>query len=780
MKKGRKVLLISVIFSLLITSMATVSLALPSTATQQEKVKLLDDLRIFTGANGDYRLNDQLSRSEAAALAVRVLGKELQVLLNSASYRNTSYPDVDSTQWYAPYVGYCTGEGILSGDTTGNYKPNDFITEKSFLKIILSVLGYEMNSDFTWDGVYKKAFETGLVRDLVYIAKAEDNTSFKRGDAVNILYNALTIKDKNTDKELFYNLIDSGTLTVEDAKKLGLIEEDDKEKTGEEGENKEEVLPEEDEPLTEIDELLVFDETSISIIFNENIKSIGKILIYEVYNEDRELDSTIAEMEDDYLIIETQKQKPGMEYTIELQQIEDEDGNSRDVIYAAFIGHTSGIVESDFFKIHKIEPVNEKSVKLFFTHPVNLNSEIALYYNITRNGYAFASGEKDQLIARTINSEDNSVLLSLRSGSFTEGEQFTVEISGNMTSAYSVQINDGEGDEMAFTAVTGEAESLKVLEVIPYEKKTILLSFNKEINPFLAQQIYNFYVTDKDFKPIPIEKVTIESQGNRAGEVLYINLNESLDKDEKYYITINNLNDVTRQEYIAERTYSFIADYGSIDKLDIVDITAIDNQTIEVYFTDMPDPTDAQNKDYYHVTLRIGTAKIYPQKVLYDSAIHPYKVTLLFNKGDLAAKREYELKINYEMKDYMGNKAGVTLKELFHASDEEKASPVIEKVTPISTDSVILVLDKELAFSPVNLSLENFALEYNFQGMNIKKIPLSILYVNAKTLVLKFDRLEYEIPYTLKFNALVDYSGVSFKVTGEGTNYVEFKMEKSD
>ena len=432
------------------------------------------------------------------------------------------------------------------------------------------------------------------------------------------------------------------------------------------------------------------------------------------------------------------------------------------------------------FKIHKIEPVNEKSVKLFFTHPVNLNSEIALYYNITRNGYAFASGEKDQLIARTINSEDNSVLLSLRSGSFTEGEQFTVEISGNMTSAYSVQINDGEGDEMAFTAVTGEAESLKVLEVIPYEKKTILLSFNKEINPFLAQQIYNFYVTDKDFKPIPIEKVTIESQGNRAGEVLYINLNESLDKDEKYYITINNLNDVTRQEYIAERTYSFIADYGSIDKQDIVDITAIDNQTIEVYFTDMPDPTDAQNKDYYNVTLRIGTAKIYPQKVLYDSAIHPYKVTLLFNKGDLAAKREYELKINYEMKDYMGNKAGVTLKELFHASDEEKASPVIEKVTPISTDAVILVLDKELAFNPVNLSLENYALEYNLQGMNIKKIPLSILYVNAKTLVLKFDRLEYEIPYTLKFNALVDYSGVSFKVTGEGTNYVEFKMEKND
>ena len=33
-----------------------------------------------------------------------------------------------------------------------------------------------------------------------------------------------------------------------------------------------------------------------------------------------------------------------------------------------------------------------------------------------------------------------------------------------------------------------------------------MLIFNKEINPFLAQQIYNFYVTDEDGNPITIEK----------------------------------------------------------------------------------------------------------------------------------------------------------------------------------------------------------------------------------------------------------------------------------
>ncbi len=763
MKTGKTILVVCLIFSLL-TSMTATSFALPKTATQQEKVKLLDDLRIFTGSNGDYRLNDQLSRSEAAALAVRIMGMELHVLLNSSTYRNTDYPDVDSAHWYAPYVGFCTREGILSGDASGNYKPNDFTTEKSFLKIMLSILGYEMNLDYTWNNIFRKAFEVGLVTDLSYIVKEEDNTGFKRVDAVNIIYNALTIKEKSADKELFYKLIDSGVLTREEAIEFGLIEE--------------ETVIVEDEILTDIEELLISDETSIYILFNEDIKSISRIKIYEALNEDKELGFSIEDMKEGYILLKTDKQTPGLEYTIEIINIEDTDGNIQEVLYTAFISTAKKTVDSYFFRIQKIEPVNEKSVKLFFTHPVNVNSENAIYYSITESKYVFASGERDQLLARTVNSEDHCVLLSLKSGTFKEGEQYTVEMNGNMTSAYGVRLNDGSGDEMAFKAIAGQADSFKVEEVIPYERQTILLSFNKEVNPFLAQQIYNFYVTDKNFQPIAIEKVTIESQGTRSGEVLFINIRESLKKDEKYYITINNLNDITRQEYITERTYSFIADYGTTGRLDLVDISPIDIQTIDVYFSNMLDQTTASNKDYYYVNLKNSTTKVYPQAVLYDKAIHPYKVTLFFNGDDLIEKKEYELKVNFEIKDYLGNKAGITLKESFKASTKEKAGPSIEEAAPISTDAVKLVFDKELSFCQTNLSPDNYTLEYNFQGMSIKKVPISVLYVNARTLVLRFDRLEYDVPYTLKFNALVDYSGSTYKVTGGGTNYVEFELEE--
>ncbi|WP_252891758.1 S-layer homology domain-containing protein [Thermoclostridium stercorarium] len=198
------------------------SFAIPANVSLLEKADFLSTLKILEGSNGDYLLNEKLSRAEAATFAVRILGQNLHVLLNDDSYRKASavFPDVNPNHWYAPYVGYCAQAGILSGDTSGNYKPNDYITEKSFLKIILSILGYEINTDYTWNNIYKKAFEVGLVTDLSYISKEDDNTDFRRSGAVNIMYNALMLKEKKTGKELFYKLIDAEVITRAEAIKL--------------------------------------------------------------------------------------------------------------------------------------------------------------------------------------------------------------------------------------------------------------------------------------------------------------------------------------------------------------------------------------------------------------------------------------------------------------------------------------------------------------------------------------------------------------------------------
>lgn len=764
---------ISAIFLIIfiLSTLSFSSLAVPVNSTLQQKAEVLNTMNILTGFNGDYLLNNKLTRAEAATFAVRVLGQQLHVIVNSKSYSTTTFPDVDPNEWYAPYVGYCVKQGILNGDPSGNYKPNDYITEKSFIKIMLSTLGYEINIDYTWENIYKKAYEVGLVTDLLYIAKVEDNTNFLRSDAVNNIYRALTIKEKATGKELFYKLIDANMITEKDAIKMGFITED-----VEDIEDIEDV--DKDEVITEIESIIVFDQQNISMQFNEEIVDFGDIFIYEAVNEDKELRFDIEDYDDYYIMLKTERNRPGIEYTIEIRDLEDKDGNVIEVLYCAFIGSKPEKIESNFFRIQKIDPVNKKSAKVYFTHPVNINSENSIYYTVYEDGYEFAEGSREQLIARNVVSEDNCILLTLMTGTFEEDEEYTVKINGDMISAYGVKLNDGDYDEMSFTAVAGEADTFKLVEVIAYDRETLLLNFNKEVNPFLAQQIYNFYVTDADNNPIKINKVTVESQGPNTGEVIFINIDGRFVKEDKYYITINNLNDVTRQEYISEVTYSFEADYGYSDKFDIQDAEALDKQTVEVFFTNIPDVDSASDTSMYYAKQRRGTEKVTPLRALYDPAVHPYKVTLFFNEGDLTAKREYEINVNYRFKDYLGNQLGTNKYDYFNASSEEKSSPSIVDATPISTDSVKLDFDKELSFNQNNLSPTNYTLEFNQNGMNVKKMPLGVLYVDAKTIVLRFDKIDYDIPYTLKFTSIMDYTGTSFRVTGEGRNYVEFMLEE--
>lgn len=766
----RKPLIIVILTVAIIITSTVSSLALPQKSSVQEKAELLEKLKILTGSNGDFRFNDKLSRSEAATFAVRILGKEIHVLVNSSTYKKTNYPDVDANAWYAPYVGYCTKEGILSGDAKGNFNPNDYITEKSFLKIILGVLEYEMNKDYTWDSVYKKAYEVGLVKDLSYIMKTDDNTEFKRADAVSILYNALTLKTSKSKREVFYNLIDSGIITESDAVKIGFIEEIDEEESKKE---EEEV----DKIITKIEEIKVLDETTISIHFNEEIKKIDKIVIYEYFNAKKLLGLQIETIDDNYIIVKTDKQTPGIEYEIKITGVEDMNGYVQDELYTSFMSFTPDSINSNFFRLKKVEPVNEKSVLLYFTHPININIENTLYYKVYEGNNIFADGEDNELLARIYKASENSVMLSLKNNSFTEGDEYTIEIDGRITSAYGVELNDGEGERIGFKAKPGKQERFKLDQIIPYDESTVMLIFNKEINPFLAQQIYNFYITDENGNPISIQKATTESTYETSGEVLFVSINGKFKRNKLYYITINNLNDITRQEYIQEVTYSFEADYDDKEELEITNIEAINNQVIEVYFSLPLDEESAHDVNNYTIKAAKSSSKIYPKAAYYDRTEDPYKVVLYFSDEDkLVGNRDYELQINKKFKDYMGNITTDYLKEDFTAVAKAKRNLSIKEVVPISSSAIKLVFDEAIAFDRTNLSAENYLLEYNLNGMSITEVPLSVLYYNSKTIILKFSEMHYDMPYSIKFNSIKDYFGTTYRVTADGTNYVEFEL----
>ncbi|NTV88949.1 MAG: S-layer homology domain-containing protein, partial [Clostridiales bacterium] len=288
MKNKRKILS----FILVVCIFASFSLIPYAESTAQiltttEKAEVLNKLSILKGdGTGDYKLDNQLKRSEAAAFIIRLLGKESYVLENSDNYIATSYTDVVSSDWFAPYVGYCSEEGIIAGTGNNQYTPNAFTSEKAFLKLVLVSLGYEYGNDFSWSEVYAKAYEVKLVTGEEYLTKTEDNNAFTREGVVNVLYNALSQNKNGTTVSLIQSLINEGAVSKELAATVGLAG---------------------DTSTATITSCESIGETTILINFDRSIKAIdpANIKIYESADITKQLTATVLNLQNNILVLTT-------------------------------------------------------------------------------------------------------------------------------------------------------------------------------------------------------------------------------------------------------------------------------------------------------------------------------------------------------------------------------------------------------------------------------------------------------------------------------------------
>ncbi|MGI6084188.1 MAG: S-layer homology domain-containing protein [Acetivibrionales bacterium] len=741
MKSGKRYVLILVALVILCTS------TLPANGIAQtidEKANALNQLNILAGSPANFNLSEKLSRAHAAAFIVRLTGREDHVNKYADIYNITSFPDVDPTQWYAKYVGYCAKEKIIVGTSAGKFEPTGYISEKAFLRLILSALGYIYNEDYPLEQVYTRAYSLGIVTDPSYFNRTEDNTNYTRGQAVDVLYNALKVINKNTGKEMFYSLIDNDAITREAAVKAGLIV---------------------DTTITAIEEIKALDFNKVYIKFNENIKPVANenIIMYEHGEDDDLIECDLASLEGNELEIYAPNRGSDKQYVIKLLKVEDEDGNITDEVLGMFSGYELEIedVESDYFRIKSIEAINEKSIKVLFTHPVNVNSESANRYRIYEDTSIFANGSLGDITVR-INSLSDGVLLTLNKKVFNQNRIYTLDIDGELTSAYGVRLNDGEDDSMKFAASSEAVEPFALTDIETYDNNTLLLLFNKDINPFLASQIFNYYITKENGTPIRIES-SAAGKASGEGHMLFISIEGTFSKKEKYSLTINNLNDITRQEYIQEEIHSFTADYGSSEEMQIDSVYAADNKTIEVYFETQPDINKAIMANYYTVRGDGFSFSASPEKVYYNANLDPYLVKLyLPDSKKLSKTKDYYLTVDSRMQDYIGNYIGKNIREYFGGTSDSVVPPEIDDAVTISSDAVKLTFDREIALDAPNILTNNYVLEYSVSGIQYRKVPLSVIYINAKTVILKFDSLEEDEDATIKirYNKLKDYSGI--------------------
>ena len=82
--------------------------------------------------DGTFRPKENMTRGEVAAIFTRLKtnGEESNVTSNSV------YNDVNSTDWYAKYVGYVTENNLMKGYEDGTFRPEEKITRAEFVTAI--------------------------------------------------------------------------------------------------------------------------------------------------------------------------------------------------------------------------------------------------------------------------------------------------------------------------------------------------------------------------------------------------------------------------------------------------------------------------------------------------------------------------------------------------------------------------------------------------------------------------------------------------------------------
>ncbi len=195
---------------MLVMVMSMVFSANAYTQKQYNIAEALNALDLFRGKGGTagYDLDANLTRAEGATLLVRVLGKETEAQAGG----NFGMPFIDVAPWAQGYVGYAWKNGITNGtnEALGQFSPDAALSDYMFLTLVLRALNYTdkgENAQFTWNDPYGLAVQVGLLE------KAQKDDDFTRGEAVEILWRALSCKYNGEQVTLSERLIEQKVFT---------------------------------------------------------------------------------------------------------------------------------------------------------------------------------------------------------------------------------------------------------------------------------------------------------------------------------------------------------------------------------------------------------------------------------------------------------------------------------------------------------------------------------------------------------------------------------------
>lgn len=759
------------ILSIMLTVAVSLSLlsgvsAAATTADINTMAAALNKLNILQGNNGDYLLNNKIERSQAAALIIRMLGKENYVKQNTEQLKITKYADVPSKEWYAAYVGYCTLYNIMGGYADGRFAPNEYVTEKSFIKMALCALGYGYNTDFDWSNVYQKAFSAGIVTDPSYAAKTQDNTNYLRSDAVRVLYTSLNAMKKGTTIKMVYTLVDEGVFTKEAITASGVL-----------GTAK---------PV-EIDLVTSTGFNSIEINLNQNIQSVSPSDI-TILDASATTASAVTlgaltvqsiAIANDKIQVITSGQTPNKNYIVQVKSATDSGGNISGQLTGTFKGFIRQQINSDFFRISKIEQAGVNVINVYFTQPVNTNGETAAYYTLSKNGTTIVAGSSQNITAKKLSSANNAISLYLKSAVLAQGEVYSLNINGKLTSSYGVKLGEGYGESMEFVTTTADSGQLTVSSVNAWTSTSIRIVYSRDVDVDWAENFLNYTVYDANKTAIAVTKAVISGTGDAAGRTVLLTLASPLDKAKQYEVKMEYVPDIYMQSIIKKQSYTFAGLYPENTDLAVSQAVSDYNNCVMLIFSKALDASTAINTANYSIRgITDGSFGTVPMKAYYDDTNGMYSVKLYLPTGKTFSSSQKYLVYVTGLKDSTGLTQPAMMRGDFTGSSYSSVKPQIADAVTVSKDAVKLYFSLEIAFDLNNINTSNYSLEYVENGETLKTEPIGITYVDARTLVLRFDDLDSTKAYQIKFVQIDDYSGIYSRTAAEGGNTATLRWGK--
>jgi hypothetical protein len=176
--------------------------------------KELQTMGLFNGSNAGFDLDRAPTRSEAAVMLVRLLGKESEAKTQFSS-GNISESFTDVADWAAPYVAWLQSKGLANGVSDSLFGANDSCSAQMFCTFVMRSLGYSdsASGDFTYDNALEYAEKLG-----VFNTSYLKSDTFLRDHAVAVAYQALATELKGTSTTLLSKLVADGAVSEASAK----------------------------------------------------------------------------------------------------------------------------------------------------------------------------------------------------------------------------------------------------------------------------------------------------------------------------------------------------------------------------------------------------------------------------------------------------------------------------------------------------------------------------------------------------------------------------------